>query len=137
MRAVFIAALLLGAGESRLHHLRATTTTPLVKKTLAVRGGFGPNVRNPKETFQAYASFGAVQGTMETAPMILQSLLAGAYIAFGAVLAMSVGAAIPGIKASDPGIQKVRGLPPLQLPGAPTCVLPLTHLIYVPYHHHP
>jgi len=82
--------------------------TPLVaKKALAVRGGFGPNVRNPKETFQAYTNIGAVQGTMETAPMILQSLFAGAYIAFGAVLAMSVGAAIPGIKTSDPGIQKI------------------------------
>lgn len=35
-------------------------------------------------------------------------IVAGAHIAFGAYLAISVGGACPGIAASNPGLQKVR-----------------------------
>jgi hypothetical protein len=79
------------------------------RTTLGVpRGGFGVALRNPKATFEAYAAFGTVQGTMGTEKLILQSCFAGGFIALGAWLALSVGGAIPGIKASDPGMQKVR-----------------------------
>ena len=78
------------------------------RTTLGVpRGGFGVALRNPKATFEAYAAFGTVQGTMGTEKLILQSRFAGGFIALSAWLALSVGGAIPGIKASDPGMQKV------------------------------
>lgn len=43
---------------------------------------------------------------MPLGKMTVQSVLAGAFIALGGFLALSVGASLPGIKASDPGLQK-------------------------------
>jgi len=44
---------------------------------------------------------------MPTTKTVIQSLLAGAFVGLGSALAMTVGANLPGIKSSNPGLQKI------------------------------
>lgn len=67
----------------------------------------GGSAKSPPETYQAYVAIGTKQGTMATTPLVLQSLYAGFYIALGSALALTVGAAMPGIKSSNIGLQKI------------------------------
>jgi len=91
------------------------SSAPALPRTLALRGGFSP----PPENFGKYATFGSVQGKAPTSKCLVQSLLAGAIIGMGCVLALSVGGAMPGIKAANPGLQKLL----LGVFGLPTALL--------------
>merc|ERR1712216_471567 len=65
-----------------------STARTATGRLLQLRGGA---IKTPKETYAAYAAFGGVQGRMGLRKTLLQSVMAGGYIALGAVLAMSVG----------------------------------------------
>lgn len=106
-------SLLLLAGVASSRHVPAHRQNAIGRRTgggallpsspLSIRGGA---IKTPKETYAAYSSFGAVQGNMGMGRMTVQSVLAGAFIGLGGFLALTVGASLPGIKASDPGLQK-------------------------------
>jgi formate/nitrite transporter FocA (FNT family) len=51
---------------------------------------------------------GAAKAAAPFGKIFKLGIVAGAHIAFGAYLAISVGGACPGIAASNPGLQKVR-----------------------------
>lgn len=74
------------------------------RNAILVRGGA---IKTAPETYAAYVDLGVRQGTMPTAPMVGHSILAGGFIALGAVLAMSVGANLPGISSANAGLQKM------------------------------
>jgi formate/nitrite transporter len=71
---------------------------------LRLRGGMD---KTPPEAYQAFVATGVRQATMPTLPTVLQALLAGGFVALGAALAMTVGANLPGIKSTNPGLQKI------------------------------
>eukprot|EP00613_Pedinella_sp_CCMP2098_P001767 CAMPEP_0171618532 /NCGR_PEP_ID=MMETSP0990-20121206/14806_1 /TAXON_ID=483369 /ORGANISM="non described non described, Strain CCMP2098" /LENGTH=304 /DNA_ID=CAMNT_0012183361 /DNA_START=9 /DNA_END=923 /DNA_ORIENTATION=- len=110
MKTTTASLFLLAGVASALPGVPASSSAPLSAITrrnrplLTTRGGA---IKTPKETFAAYSTFGAVQGNMGMTKMTVQSVLAGAFIALGGFLALSVGAHLPGIKASDPGLQKL------------------------------
>ena len=58
-------------------------------------------------------------------------IVAGAHIAFGAYLAISVGGACPGIAASNPGLQKVRPSKPSTGLCTPLTFLSLNIMHYI------
>eukprot|EP00962_Isochrysis_galbana_P018481 scaffold5330_cov125-Isochrysis_galbana.AAC.4 len=95
MKALF-GLLLLVVGASALK----TAPAP----ALRLRGGMD---KTPPEAYQAFLATGVRQATMPTTQTVLQALLAGGFVALGAALAMTVGANVPGIKSSNPGLQKI------------------------------
>jgi len=105
-----VAAILLLAAPA------ASFSAPVLPRSaLHLRGGFSP----PPENFGKYAAFGTVQGKQATEKCVVQSLLAGAIIGLGCVLALSVGGAMPGIKSANVGLQKML----LGVFGLPTALL--------------
>lgn len=50
---------------------------------------------------------GSAKANLPFSKILAMGILAGAYIAFGAFLAISVGGACPGLAASNPGLQKI------------------------------
>jgi formate/nitrite transporter len=94
MRAVGLSLLLAGAA--------ALKTAPA--PALRLRGGMD---NTPPEAYQAFVATGVRQATMATAPTVLQAILAGGFVALGSALAMTVGANVPGLKSSSPGLQKI------------------------------
>ena len=79
------------------------TKMTVPRAALELRGGFSP----PPEVFQKYAAYGEFQAKQPTEKIIMQSILAGCYVAFGCAFAICVGGAMPGIKESNPGLQKL------------------------------
>jgi formate/nitrite transporter FocA (FNT family) len=58
--------------------------------------------------YEGAVAAGAAKAAAPFGKIFKLGIVAGAHIAFGAYLAISVGGACPGIAASNPGIQKVR-----------------------------
>ena len=60
----------------------------------------------PYEIVKAVNQAGLVKARMGSVKTLLMGFLAGAFIAFGGFLAIMVGGGVPGIQASNPGLQK-------------------------------
>jgi len=77
-------------------------------------GDAGPRP-GPAGVYDAAVALGAGKAATPIAKLIPLSFLSGAHIALGAMLAVSVGGSVPGIKAANPGVQRlllgVMGLP--------------------------
>ena len=62
--------------------------------------------KSPSKIVQAVNQAGLVKARMGLTKTFLMGFLAGAFIAFGGFLAIMVGGGVPGIQASNPGLQK-------------------------------
>uniref|UniRef100_A0A7S3QUI1 Uncharacterized protein n=1 Tax=Dunaliella tertiolecta TaxID=3047 RepID=A0A7S3QUI1_DUNTE len=65
------------------------------------------SVHAPGANYNAVANAGAAKAALPSWKILVAGILAGSYIAFGALLSVSLGGTIPGIAASNPGIQKL------------------------------
>ncbi len=63
--------------------------------------------RTPKQLVKAADKTGCVKTHLSVSQLWILSFLAGAFIAFGGMLAIMVGCGIPEIKAANPGMQKL------------------------------
>ncbi len=63
--------------------------------------------KSPKETTCSVDDIGCAKSEMPTGPLLTLGFLAGAFIAFGGLLAVVVGGGLPGIQAENPGLQKL------------------------------
>ena len=81
---------------------------------VAVSGGSDARA-GPAGVYDAAVTLGAGKAATPISKLIPLSFLSGAHIALGAMLAVSVGGSVPGIKAANPGVQRallgVMGLP--------------------------
>eukprot|EP01025_Chloroclados_australasicus_P013130 TRINITY_DN1623_c0_g5_i1.p2 TRINITY_DN1623_c0_g5~~TRINITY_DN1623_c0_g5_i1.p2 ORF type:complete len:327 (-),score=46.49 TRINITY_DN1623_c0_g5_i1:398-1378(-) len=66
-----------------------------------------PGVVPPPKAYQAVVGLGAGKASLPAWKIFHLGLLAGAYIGLGGLLAMTVGGNLPGVAASNPGIQKM------------------------------
>lgn len=63
--------------------------------------------RSPKETVREVDAVGCAKADLSWSQLLTQGFLAGAFIALGGLLAIVVGGGVPGIKADNPGLQKL------------------------------
>jgi formate/nitrite transporter len=73
------------------------------KRTMAVKA----QLATPPEGFAGAVAAGEKKAGMAPGDIFGLGTLAGALIGFGAYLALSIGAACPGLAASNPGLQKI------------------------------
>ena len=66
-----------------------------------------PECSLPPSTYQKAVALGAAKAAAPLWKTFMMSVLAGAFIGFGGTLAFTVGAAVPGIAAANPGLQKM------------------------------
>jgi len=83
---------------------------------VAVKGGEVAYARTgPAGVYDAAVALGAGKAATPVSKLVPLSFLSGAHIALGAMLAVSCGGSVPGIKAANPGVQRalmgVMGLP--------------------------
>jgi len=95
MSRLLITAMMLASAAATM--LPRSGATPL----LALRGGAYPP---PKAGYHTLAAKGAAATTMPVVPNLLSGTLAGAYVAFGAVLSLTVASALGDVA---PGVQKL------------------------------
>ncbi|HII07763.1 MAG TPA: formate/nitrite transporter family protein [Methanotrichaceae archaeon] len=62
--------------------------------------------KSPKETTCSVDNIGCNKVEMAFGPLLTLGFLAGAFIAFGGLLAVIVGGGVPGLRADNPGLQK-------------------------------
>lgn len=62
--------------------------------------------KSPKDTTCSVDNIGCSKAEMAFGPLLTLGFLAGAFIAFGGLLAVIVGGGVPGIRADNPGLQK-------------------------------
>jgi len=62
--------------------------------------------KSPKETVAVVENIGVGKAALSKGQLLVLGFLAGAFIAFGGLLAIVVGGGVPGIKAVNPGLQK-------------------------------
>ncbi len=62
--------------------------------------------KSPRDIVCAVDAAGCAKATIDTPRLLLLGFLAGAYIAFGGLLAVIVGGGAPGLAAANPGLQK-------------------------------
>ncbi len=62
--------------------------------------------KSPRDTVCAVDAIGCAKAIIDTPRLLVLSFLAGAYIAFGGLLAVIVGGGAPGLAAANPGLQK-------------------------------
>ena len=61
----------------------------------------------PPAMYESAVTLGAAKSRAPAWKVLLMGIVAGAYIALGALLALCVGGALPAIKVADPGLQKL------------------------------
>lgn len=66
-----------------------------------------PAILAPPQVYEKIAATGGEKAQLPTGKLILLSLLAGMYIAFGGLLMLSVGTCCPGLAATNPGLQRL------------------------------
>lgn len=64
-------------------------------------------VKTPPQMYEAAVALGAAKSQSPPWKTLLLGIVAGAYIAIGALLALSIGGALPAISAANPGLQKL------------------------------
>lgn len=65
-----------------------------------------PPLLSPLEGFQSAVAVGALKAQQPPRRIFTSALLGGAFIAYGAYLACTVGGACPQLQTQDPGLQK-------------------------------
>ncbi|KAI0563188.1 Nitrite transporter NAR1 [Gracilaria domingensis] len=91
---------------SRIFVNSTTSTTSPSKKSIT-RTPITAVQKSPAETFEAAVTLGSSKASLPSWKVTLLAILAGAYIALGALLALCVGGAAPALKAANPGLQKL------------------------------
>mmetsp|Transcript_18411 Transcript_18411/g.38542 ORF Transcript_18411/g.38542 Transcript_18411/m.38542 type:complete len:312 (-) Transcript_18411:1308-2243(-) len=76
-------------------------------------------VKDPLGLFDAAVETGVKKATLPVSKIFVLGFLAGAYIAIGGLLMLSVGGSIPGVQAVNPGLHKIL----MGLVGLPTGLL--------------
>ncbi|CAM9104145.1 unnamed protein product [Laminaria digitata] len=66
-----------------------------------------PSVKPPADMYQNAVNVGEKKAAMPAAKTFLMGIISGCHIAFGALLAITVGGNCPGLAASNPGLQKI------------------------------
>ncbi|CAD7705450.1 unnamed protein product [Ostreobium quekettii] len=66
-----------------------------------------PDVVPPAQAYQKIVDLGTGKAKLDVWKTFLFGLLAGAYVGMGALLALTVGGACPGILQANPGLQKI------------------------------
>ncbi|CAM9361629.1 unnamed protein product [Discosporangium mesarthrocarpum] len=82
----------------------ATTVGTPVPRAFLVRGG---DVKAPAELYQNAVAIGEKKAAGKAKNTLLLGFLSGSHIAFGGLLALTVGGNIPGMVATNPGLQKL------------------------------
>ncbi|GLC33508.1 hypothetical protein PLESTB_000082700 [Pleodorina starrii] len=82
----------------------ATSPAPAPAVVAPVRS---VSVLTPAQTYENAANIGAYKASLGVMATFVQGIQAGAYIAFGAFLACSIGGSIPGVAAANPGLAKL------------------------------
>lgn len=85
----------------------AAVTTDGVRSVSAPSTVPAPLIKPPPGAFQAAVDLGATKASQSAAKVFLLGCVAGCYIAFGALLALTVGGALPALKADNIGLQKI------------------------------
>jgi len=62
--------------------------------------------KSPREIIQVMKTIGCTKANLSWDKLLVLGFLAGAFIAFGSLLAIIVGGGVPQIKANNPGLQK-------------------------------
>lgn len=75
-----------------------------VEAALLARGG---EVKPAPALYQNAVEIGAKKAAGSPIDTLILGIISGCHIAFGGLLAVTIGANLPGIKASDPGLQKL------------------------------
>lgn len=75
----------------------------------AVRASDGPvpGLKPPAGIFEGAIAAGAAKAAMPASKVFTLGVISGCHIAFGSCLALMVGGAVPGIKAANPGLQRI------------------------------
>mmetsp|Transcript_11025 Transcript_11025/g.12431 ORF Transcript_11025/g.12431 Transcript_11025/m.12431 type:complete len:336 (+) Transcript_11025:130-1137(+) len=96
-----------------------TTTTPSTTSSSALwmsgggaappapPAGAVPELKPPPAMYQAAVAAGVAKCTQSWSTIFQLGMVAGAHIGFGSYLAVSIGAACPGLAATNPGLQKL------------------------------
>lgn len=66
-----------------------------------------PSVKAPPDMYQNAVNIGEKKCRMPAAKTFLLGIISGCHIAFGALLAITVGGNCPGLATSNPGLQKI------------------------------
>jgi len=104
MRVVCLAALMASTDASSVSRPTALGQS----RVMSYRGGgampLTAMVKTPKEAYDAFAEKGAANAKLETPKILFQSIMAGGYIGFGALLALIISSGLKGIKESNPSL---------------------------------
>jgi len=96
----------------------ASVAPQSVRKLSLARGGRAPllraadvipppPLRAPPAIVDGAIAAGAAKASMPPAKIFLLGIVSGCHIAFGSCLALMVGGAMPGVKAANPGLQRI------------------------------
>lgn len=66
-----------------------------------------PSVKAPPDMYQNAVNVGEKKGVQPALKTFLMGIISGCHIAFGALLAITVGGNCPGLAATNPGLQKI------------------------------
>ena len=66
-----------------------------------------PMLAPPPDGFQGAVFAGAAKANLKASKILISGIMAGAFIAYGAYLACTVGGACPGLVSTNPGLQKL------------------------------
>ncbi|GMH37288.1 hypothetical protein BSKO_05161 [Bryopsis sp. KO-2023] len=66
-----------------------------------------PGVLAPADTYKKIVELGEMKGKLSPMKTFIMAIVAGVFISFGALLALSVGFSCPGMVESNPGAQKI------------------------------
>ena len=66
-----------------------------------------PSVKAPPDMYQNAVNVGEKKGGQPAQKTFLMGIISGCHIAFGALLAITVGGNCPGLAATNPGLQKI------------------------------
>ncbi|PNW83155.1 hypothetical protein CHLRE_06g309000v5 [Chlamydomonas reinhardtii] len=95
-------------GNGNGHFQAATTPVPPTPAPVAVSAPVrAVSVLTPPQVYENAINVGAYKAGLTPLATFVQGIQAGAYIAFGAFLAISVGGNIPGVAAANPGLAKL------------------------------
>ncbi|KAJ1461541.1 Formate/nitrite transporter [Pelagophyceae sp. CCMP2097] len=86
---------------------RGVAVAPMRSSALRAAGGAAEPRAGPAGLFDKAIVLGAKKTELSIQQMVALGIVSGAHIAFGAFLLTSVGGCCPGLKATNPGLQKI------------------------------
>lgn len=73
----------------------------------AATSAVSPGVKAPPDMYQNAVNIGEKKAAMPASKTFLMGIISGCHIAFGALLAVTVGGNCPGLATTNPGLQKI------------------------------